>query len=404
MPSRLRCLQPERGDDCNNRPSPDISTTGVGVAGGGDGENTRQDGNTRAWDYISSSQGGAALSCFIQTTRACMLPRQSWDPVTADADIRTQHRWDDFRLDAAAVVNAISRAAVQPLGVPTDELCVSWKTWWYGGLECEYAFKSESSLPPHSHSHGLRLRERSQVLRHTQPRDINPKLSSGEETAGESKVGERRSEPRRYVPQPPHWDVGADDEEVDADDGEWIDEDVGNEDITMTCCSSNSIPTNPEKRRRRWKVCWEALLHAFHALDREMDTTLVLLALSHSRLRAVASRAIRRDLRRLESSDMKMASRRCASCSPSHLEQLERASSSLRDGSPSSGSDVREEDLCRALYTVIGSLHAIGSLYKQRERRWVEEKQRLDADKDKVQLVLKQVLGVGVGNLIDTTL
>jgi hypothetical protein len=65
---------------------------------------------------------------------------------------------------------------------------------------------------------------------------------------------------------------------------------------------------------------------------------------------------------------------------------------------------VREEDLCRALYTVIGSLHAIGSLYKQRERRWVEEKQRLDADKDKVQLVLKQVLGVGVGNLIDTTL
>jgi hypothetical protein len=37
--------------------------------------------------------------------------------------------------------------------------------------------------------------------------------------------------------------------------------------------------------------------------------------------------------------------------------------------------------------------------------RWIEEKHRLDEDKEKVQLLLKQVLGVGVvGNLVDTAL
>jgi len=37
--------------------------------------------------------------------------------------------------------------------------------------------------------------------------------------------------------------------------------------------------------------------------------------------------------------------------------------------------------------------------------RWIEEKHRLDEDKEKVQLLLKQVLGVGVvGNLVETAL
>jgi hypothetical protein len=37
--------------------------------------------------------------------------------------------------------------------------------------------------------------------------------------------------------------------------------------------------------------------------------------------------------------------------------------------------------------------------------RWIEEKHRLDDDKEKVQLLLKQVLGVGVvGNLVETAL
>jgi hypothetical protein len=107
----------------------------------------------------------------------------------------------------------------------------------------------------------------------------------------------------------------------------------------------------------------------------------------------------------IRSSFAEVAARRRASRSASLLEQLSRASSSSRDGSPSSGSEAREEDLRRALDTAIGSLRALGSLYEQREMRWVEEKHRLDDDKDKVHLLLKQVLGVGVvGNLVDAAL
>ena len=100
-----------------------------------------------------------------------------------------------------------------------------------------------------------------------------------------------------------------------------------------------------------------------------------------------------------------VAARRRASRSASLLEQLSRASSSPRDGSPSSSSDAREVDLRRALDTAIGSLRALGSLYEQREMRWTEEKHRLDDDKEKVQLLLRQVLGVGVvGDLVETAL
>jgi len=142
----------------------------------------------------------------------------------------------------------------------------------------------------------------------------------------------------------------------------------------------------------------------------------LLAAPSHSgKLHSVASRAIRRDVELIDSSDMgnirsafaEVAARRRASrsASASLLEQLSRASSSSRDGSPSSGSEAREGDLRRALDTAIGSLRALGSLYEQREMRWIEEKYRLDDDKEKVQLLLKQVLGVGVvGNLVETAL
>jgi hypothetical protein len=140
----------------------------------------------------------------------------------------------------------------------------------------------------------------------------------------------------------------------------------------------------------------------------------LLAAPSHSgKLHSVASRAIRRDVELLDSPDMvnirtafaEVAARRRASRSASLLEQLSRASSSPRDGSPSSSSDAREEDLRRALDTAIGSLRALGSLYEQREMRWIEEKHRLDDDKEKVQLLLRQVLGVGVvGDLVETAL
>jgi hypothetical protein len=232
-------------------------------------------------------------------------------------------------------------------------------------------------------------------------------------------VGEHRPERQHYAPRPARWDASADDEdEEDADDGEWIDEDIGIEGVTDDLLQlefHTDYVGNLEKRRRRWKVRWEALLRSFHALDRETDTTLVLLAApSHSgKLHSVASRAIRRDVELLDSPDMvnirsafaEVAARRRALRSSSLLEQLSRASSSPRDGSPSSSSDAREGDLRRALDTAIGSLRALGGLYEQREMRWIEEKHRLDEDKEKVQLLLKQVLGVGVvGNLVETAL
>jgi hypothetical protein len=48
------------------------------------------------------------------------------------------------------------------------------------------------------------------------------------------------------------------------------------------------------------------------------------------------------------------------------------------------------------LDTAIGSLRGLGSLYKQREMRWIEEKQRFDEDNETIRLLLKQVLDVGV--------
>jgi hypothetical protein len=140
------------------------------------------------------------------------------------------------------------------------------------------------ALPPLSRgSHGLRRRERSQDLRRrakvrppprvesTQPRDTSPELSSGEETAGEStKVGEHSSDPLHYAPRPARWDESADDEdEADVDDGEWIDEDVGGmegiaDDLLQLEFHTDYVG-NAEKRRRRWKLRWEALLRAVSA-------------------------------------------------------------------------------------------------------------------------------------------
>ena len=140
---------------------------------------------------------------------------------------------------------------------------------------------------------------------------------------------------------------------------------------------------------------------------------MLLAAPSHSgKLHLVASRAVRRDsslkptdMRNIRSAFADMASRQHATCPPSLLEQLSRAGLSSNDEPSLSGSGAREEDLRRALDTAIGSLHALGTLYERREMRWIEEKLKLDEDKAKVQLLLKQVLGVSVvGNLADSAL
>ena len=104
----------------------------------------------------------------------------------------------------------------------------------------------------------------------------------------------------------------------------------------------------------------------FHALDRETDTTLVLLAApSHTcKLHSVASRTVCRNNSLHDSTNMartrtafaKLSGRCRASHSSSLLEQFSRASLSLCNGSPSNNSDAREEDLCRALDTILAHI------------------------------------------------
>ncbi|KAF8267345.1 hypothetical protein EI94DRAFT_1801824 [Lactarius quietus] len=265
---------------------------------------------------------------------------------------------------------------------------------------------------PHRRERSQNLHRRSKIrlpprVESSQPRDTRPEFPSGEEPVGEFQMGELQSGPQLSTPQQVHWDYSTDDEdEADSDDGKWIDEDEGMEGVADDLLQlefHTDYICDPEKRHRSWKHRWEAVLRELHALDRETNTTLVLLAAPSStgKFHSVVSRAVRRDSS-LNSTDMKnirsafaeMASRQNTTRPTSLLEQLWRASRS---------SDACEEDLRCALDTAIGSLHALESLYEQRERRWIEEKHRLDEEKEKVLLLLKQVLGVGVsGNLADS--
>ena len=128
---------------------------------------------------------------------------------------------------------------------------------------------------------------------------------------------------------------------------------------------------------------------------------MLLAAPSHTgKLHSAASRAVRRDrfpdMKNIRSAFAEISSRQHTTRTASLLEQLSQAHSSSRDRFPSSSRGAREKDLRRALDTAIGSLHALGTLYERREMRWAEEKLRLDEDKDKVELVLKQVLGTSI--------
>ena len=71
------------------------------------------------------------------------------------------------------------------------------------------------------------------------------------------------------------------------------------------------------------------------------------------------------------------------------------------DGSDGTGSSVShgsgavEDNLRRALDAALGSLGQLGTIYEEREARVLEELQRSREDKDKVELLLRQVLGEG---------
>ncbi|PCH41745.1 hypothetical protein WOLCODRAFT_137573 [Wolfiporia cocos MD-104 SS10] len=248
----------------------------------------------------------------------------------------------------------------------------------------------------------------------TQPRETSPEMSSGsgEETAGEEHFVENYA-PQGGVEPPANgaWVNGhggkngvVHDGEGE-DDGEWVDEEEDDEDELLDLEYHPSYINNDRKRRRRWEMRWEALTQAFQALDRETDATMVLLAApSHSaKLHALTSRAVRRDPALYDSprlAGMRAAFNQLArhrrsvrSQRVSLVERLQLSgSASSADGSPVSA-ESRDIDLRRALEAALGSLGEMNKIYEQREARWREEMRQLTDDRDRVQLLLRQVLG-----------
>lgn len=143
----------------------------------------------------------------------------------------------------------------------------------------------------------------------------------------------------------------------------------------------------------------------FQALDRQTDATMVILASpSHTtKSHALRSRSIRRQSGHANSSTMNelrnafaRMSAQCRAARPVKSSLVDRllvsSAGSSGDGSDGSSCSV-EENLRRALDAALGSLGALGEVYEQREARVLEELQRSRDDRERVELLLKQVLG-----------
>ncbi|KAF7320057.1 hypothetical protein MKEN_00789900 [Mycena kentingensis (nom. inval.)] len=234
----------------------------------------------------------------------------------------------------------------------------------------------------------------------TQPRST-PEPDRDEESSGEETAGEDESQQRYAVADEGSWvGIPVYDPTTDAD---WVDDDDdGDGEDLLELEFHPTYVGNVEKRRRRWETKWEALVQAFNALDRQTDATLVLLAApSHStQLHSLTSRSIKRNPSLGQSPAMKevrvgfrqMAERRRAT--RTHQSSLaDRFMSSANGSGDGSDAALREEDLKRALGTALGSLSALRGIYDQREARWVEEMRRIRDDRERVELLLRQVLG-----------
>ena len=132
----------------------------------------------------------------------------------------------------------------------------------------------------------------------------------------------------------------------------------------------------------------------------------LLAAPSHStKLHVVTSRSIRRNAGLGRSGAMsgvragfrEVAVQRRSTRTPkaSLVERLLVPSGSS-DGSDGSF-ESREEDLNRLMGGVLGGLGALGSIYEQREARWNEEMRRISEDRERVELLLRQIIGEGHG-------
>ncbi|KAJ2912251.1 hypothetical protein MD484_g8162, partial [Candolleomyces efflorescens] len=272
----------------------------------------------------------------------------------------------------------------------------------------------------------------------TQPRDTSPEpSSSGEETAGEYPPtttstqptsressmtnGERGGKSLSPLNGGELWkttstsssaagEKGEGKDEVEAEDDEdedWIDEDEEADDSDLLDFEYHpNYVANTDKRRRRWEVGWEALVQSFQKLDRQTDTTMVVLAAPpHSnKLYSIRSRSIRRapvlrnsaTIRDIRSSFKRLAKQRknIRPVKPQSLaEKLLESSSVTGDGSDGSN-ESRAEDLRKALEMALGSLNVLNGMYERRESRWQEEMKKMQHDKEQVSFYLNQVLGI----------
>lgn len=129
----------------------------------------------------------------------------------------------------------------------------------------------------------------------------------------------------------------------------------------------------------------------------------VLAAPPHStKMYSMRSRSIRRttvlrnstSLREVRSSFKRLATQRKNIRPAKHqsLEKLLENQSLSGDGSDGS-TESRAEDLKKALGVALDSLNMLNGMYEMRETRWQDEMRRMQADKEKMSLILNQVLG-----------
>ncbi|KIL54594.1 hypothetical protein M378DRAFT_43137, partial [Amanita muscaria Koide BX008] len=212
----------------------------------------------------------------------------------------------------------------------------------------------------------------------TQPRDTSPEpSSSGEETAGEDSYPTPQSRG----------------EEAD-DDADWVDEDeeVDQDDLLELEYHSSYVRA-AEKRRRRWEIGWETLTQAFQNLDRQTDTTMVLVAspADSSKLHMISSRSIRRTpvlsrspaMHQLKASFRGVAQHRRQTRTRKIpiIDHILTASSAGGDGSDGSSSESREGDLRRALDAALNGLDVLKNMYEYRTARWNDEMTRMHQEK-----------------------
>ncbi|KAJ3505281.1 hypothetical protein NLJ89_g7501 [Agrocybe chaxingu] len=240
----------------------------------------------------------------------------------------------------------------------------------------------------------------------TQPRETSPELSSsGEETAGEERLDPTPDVLPFAAPrEPAQVPLPNDSPDVD-EEGEWVDEeDEDDYDDLIELEYHPAFVKNVSKRRRKWEVGWENLIQAFQTLDRQTDATMVLLASpSHTtKLHMLRSRSIRRQpalassttMKELRSNFARMAAlRRTTRPQKSSLVDRLQASALSTSGGDGSDGSSSQESLRRALDAALGSLSAMGEVYEQREARVLEELQRSREDYERMELLLKQVLG-----------